>query len=304
MPLHYHGGMVVLLQYWPPYAFTDLVASYARLNAEVLQLPHRLYMYILSQSSYYVIAYSRDWIATKIISNDLSSFSRKFSPTKITRYTVHVWYLSSGGLVQHLHANVYMYPRSLSHTHTHTHTHTHIHITPYIPYNIAQHVAKTYWAFSSTGGWPWVCGTTTVSVPWLSHPLNFPYFSYHPYSSPTTAGRKGGRGLEGHSILQRQYHHCEQRRTCGQKVCMAWLFVSFLSGHFIFWLHYWNQMVAGLSSSILAITSFSAPSCLSHVVIKMVCRSLDDFIILSVLYTKCTWFCGQHCFKCHNLLKK
>ena len=37
----------------------------------------------------------------------------------------------------------------------------------------------------------------------------------------------------------------------------AWLrlFVSFLSGHFIFWPHYWNQMVAGLFSPILAIAS-------------------------------------------------
>ena len=68
---------------------------------------------------------------------------------------------------------------------------------------------------------------------------------------------------------------------------MAWLFVSFLSGHFIFWPHYWNQMVAGLSSSILAIASVPV----STLQLSFTCSSkkgvgsLDDFII--IIYKVC-----------------
>ena len=58
VPLHYHGGMVVLLQYWPPICLYRLVASHARLNAEALQLSCKIDPRVLSQSSYYVIAYS------------------------------------------------------------------------------------------------------------------------------------------------------------------------------------------------------------------------------------------------------
>ena len=135
------------------------------------------------------------------------------------------------------------------HTHTHTHTHTHIIYHTYLitQRNMWQKRAERF--------------RRLVADPEFVGPQPFPFPDFPTLSTfhtfPTIPTLPPLR-VERVDVALRDtvsYRGSTITVSRGGRVIRRWawlrLFVSFLSGHFIFWPHYWNQMVAGLFSSIL-----------------------------------------------------